>query len=147
MVDEPERHFEQFRDAGGDSVTFHVEACGDVPAAIAHARDLGLGAGVAFNPHTEVEDAVAAAEGADLLLCMSVVPGYSGQAFIPDSLERIVRLRSLAGGALVQVDGGVKEGNAANVRQSGADVLVVGSGIFAAADVGAAYTSVVRAVS
>jgi ribulose-phosphate 3-epimerase len=147
MVDEPERHFEQFRDAGGDSVTFHVEACSDVPAAIAHARDLGLGTGVAFNPHTEVEDAVAAARGADLLLCMSVVPGYSGQAFIPESLERIERLRSLAGGALVQVDGGVKESNAADVCRCGADVLVVGSGIFAGNDAGAAYTRVVRAVS
>jgi ribulose-phosphate 3-epimerase len=148
MVDEPERHFEQFRDAGGDSVTFHVEVCADVPAAISHARDLGLGAGVAFNPHTDVEEAVAAARGADLLLCMSVVPGYSGQAFIPESLERIGRLRSLAAaGTLVQVDGGVKESNAADVRHAGAEVLVVGSGIFADADVGAAYTRVVRAVA
>jgi ribulose-phosphate 3-epimerase len=148
MVAEPERHFEQFRDAGGDSVTFHVEVCRDVPAAIAHAHDLGLGAGVAFNPDTPVEDVVAGADGADLLLCMSVVPGYSGQAFIPSSLERIERLRSLAGDrVLVQVDGGVKESNAGAVRQAGADVVVVGSGIFADGDVAGAYTLVVRAVS
>jgi ribulose-phosphate 3-epimerase len=148
MVAEPERHFEQFRDAGGDSVTFHVEVCPDVPGAIAHARELGLGAGVAFNPATPVEDVVGVAEGADLLLCMSVVPGYSGQAFIPESLGRLERLRDLAAErVLVQVDGGVKDSNAQAVHRAGADVVVVGSGIFAADDVAAAYTRVVQAVS
>src|ERR671934_877347 len=72
MIEEPERHFEAVAKAGGDSVTFHVEACDDPQRAIAHARSLRLGAGVAFNPETAVEDAAKAAEGADLVLCMSI---------------------------------------------------------------------------
>ena len=86
MVSEPERHFEAIAKAGGDSVTFHVEACDDPTRAIALARSLGLGVGVALNPETAVEDVVAAAEGADLVLCMSIHPGYSGQEFMPDAL-------------------------------------------------------------
>ena len=77
----------------GDSVTFHVEAC-DTPArAIAHARSLGLAVGVALNPETAVEDAVAATDGADLVLCMSIHPGYSGRAFMPEAPVRIARVR------------------------------------------------------
>jgi ribulose-phosphate 3-epimerase len=108
MVSEPERHFEAVANAGGDSVTFHVEAC-DAPArAIASARSLGLGVGVALDPETAVEDAVAAAEGADLVLCMSIHPGYSGQAFMPDARARIARLRHLLPAETrLQVDGGI----------------------------------------
>ena len=78
--------------AGGDSVTFHVEACGGAVEGDQAARDLGLGVGVAFNPETTVEDAVGASIGADLVLCMSIHPGYSGQRFLPESLERIAAL-------------------------------------------------------
>ncbi len=78
MVAEPEKHFEAIAKAGGDSVTFHVEACDDPPRAIAAARSLGLGAGVALNPETPVEEAVAASTGADLVLCMSIRPGLLG---------------------------------------------------------------------
>src|SRR3990172_2983957 len=108
MVNEPERHFEAVARAGGDSVTFHVEVCDDQPQVIAHARRLGLGVGVAFNPETTVEDAAAAAEGADLVLCMSIHPGYSGQELMPDALERVERLRALLPEDVrVQVDGGI----------------------------------------
>src|SRR5262249_44566709 len=75
MVDEPERHFEAIARAGGDSVTFHVEVVDEPARAISAARALGLGVGIAFNPETEVEQAVAAAEGVDLVLCMSIHPG------------------------------------------------------------------------
>ena len=92
MVSEPERHFEAVAKAGGDSVTFHVEACDDPRRAIARARELGLSVGVACNPDTPVEDLAAAAEGADLALCMSIEPGYSGQEFRPDALARIEQL-------------------------------------------------------
>jgi len=140
MVSEPERHFDAVARAGGDSVTFHVEACHDPPRAIAHARRLGLGAGIAFNPGTAVEDAVAASEGADLVLCMSIVPGYSGQAFMLEALERIAELRSkLPSGVRIQVDGGINGETIRAARDAGADLLVAGSAVFWRDDPAAAF--------
>jgi ribulose-phosphate 3-epimerase len=108
MVREPEKHFEAIAQAGGDSVTFHVEVCDEPLRTIAHARSLGLGVGVAVNPETAVEDAAASSQGADLVLCMSIHPGYSGQAFMPEALDRIERLRELLpAGVRLQVDGGI----------------------------------------
>lgn len=147
MVSEPERHFEAVARSGGDSVTFHVEACDDTRRAIASARELGLGAGVAFNPGTAVEDAVAAAEGADLVLCMSIEPGYSGQSFMPGAVERIERLRSLLPHEVrVQVDGGVNAETIRAARDAGADLLVAGSAVFWHDDPGAAYLELSGAV-
>lgn len=140
MVAEPEKHFEAIAKAGGESVTFHVEACDAPNRAIAAARALGLGVGVAFNPETQVEDAAAAAEGADLVLCMSIHPGYSGQQFMSESLERIERLRELLpDGVRVQVDGGINRTTIGPARDAGADLLVAGSAIFWRDDPGAAY--------
>ncbi len=147
MVREPEKHFEALAKAGGDSVTFHVEACDDLPRAVAHARSLGLGVGVALNPETPVGDAVAAAEDVDLVLCMSIHPGYSGQAFMPDALDRIARLRELLPADVrIQVDGGVNEETARGARDAGADLLVAGSAIFWQDDPAAAYTALVELV-
>jgi ribulose-phosphate 3-epimerase len=140
MTIEPEKHFEQLARAGASSVTFHVEAVDDPPRAVARAHALGLGVGIAFNPQTPVSAAVAASDGVDLVLCMSINPGYSGQAFMPEALERIAELRSeLPAHVHIQVDGGVKPDNIAALRTAGADLLVVGSGIFAASDIGEAY--------
>ena len=148
MVSEPEKHFEAIAKAGGDSVTFHVEACDEPARAIAHARSLGLGVGVALNPETAIEDAVAAAEGADLVLCMSIHPGYSGQAFMPDALERIARLReALPDGVRLQVDGGINRETARAARDAGADLLVAGSAIFWNDDPAAAYAALVESVT
>ena len=148
MVSDPERHFEAVANAGGDSVTFHVEVCDDPPRAIAHGRSLGLAAGVACNPETAVEDAVAAAEGADLVLCMSIHPGYSGQQFMPEALERISRLRSsLPAGTRLQVDGGINRETARAARDAGADLLVAGSAVFWNDDPAAAYVELVEAVA
>ena len=147
MVSEPERHFEAVARAGGDSVTFHVEVCDDPPRAIASARALGLGAGVVFNPGTAVEDAVAAADGADLVLCMSIEPGYSGQAFMPEALDRIARLRSLLpAGVRVQVDGGVNAETITAAHEAGADLLVAGSAVFWRDDPAAGYRELVARV-
>jgi ribulose-phosphate 3-epimerase len=140
MVSEPERHFGSICDAGGDSVTFHMEAVDDPQETAARARELGLGAGIAFNPETDVERAAAAAEGMDVALCMSIHPGLSGQKFMPESLGRIEKLRSLVPDTvLVQVDGGVSADNVAEIRSAGADLLVAGSAIFWQADPGVAY--------
>jgi ribulose-phosphate 3-epimerase len=147
MVTDPAHHFEEIAVSGGDSVTFHVEAVADPAAVLTAARAHGLGAGIAFNPATAVEDAAAAANaGADLCLCMSIEPGYSGQAFQEAALARIARLRELVD-CHVQVDGGVKAENVRAVRDAGADLIVVGSGIFAAEDVGAAYGALATAVA
>ncbi len=99
--------------------------------AIARARELGLGVGVACSPGTPIEDLAAAAQGADLALCMSIEPGYSGQEFMPDALARIEQLRQrVPEGVRVQVDGGINAKTIASARAAGADLLVVGSAIF-----------------
>jgi ribulose-phosphate 3-epimerase len=144
MVAQPQRHLEQIKEAGGDSVTFHVEADGEPAETIARARDLGLGVGVAVNPETSVEEAVAAADGADLVLCMSIHPGLSGQELMPDALARIDELRTrLPDHVSVQVDGGVHLENIAEVREAGATLLVSGSGVFWGDDPGAAFERLV----
>ena len=147
MVAEPEGHFEAIAKAGGDSVTFHVEACDDPARAVTLARSLGLGVGVAFNPGTSVEEAVAGADGVDLVLCMSIHPGYSGQAFMPEALDRIARLRELLPEPVrIQVDGGISEETARAARDAGADLLVAGSAIFWNDDPAAAYGRLVEVV-
>ena len=130
MVDDPAHHFQEIAESGGDSVTFHVEAVDDVGDVIARAREHGLEVGIAFNPETPVEvGAEAANEGADLCLCMSINPGYSGQEFMEDAYERLARTRELVD-CFVQVDGGVKAENVRAAHEAGADLLVVGTGIF-----------------
>ena len=139
MVDNPPHHFEEIAQSGGDSVTFHVEATDDVAGVMAQAREHGLGVGVAFNPGTSVEAAAEAANlGADLCLCMSIEPGYSGQKFMPEALARLERLRSLVD-CLVQVDGGITLENAGAAHEAGADLLVAGTSIFGADDIAHAY--------
>jgi ribulose-phosphate 3-epimerase len=135
-------------EAGGDSVTFHVEACREPWSAIALARSLDLAVGVAFNPETPVEDAVGASLGADLVLCMSIHPGYSGQEFMPDALPRLRALRSqLHERVVVQVDGGVTQENVRAVYEAGAEAIVAGSAIFAREDQSRAYLRLVRGLT
>ena len=148
MVDNPEKHIPQVAKAGGDSVTFHVEACDDVPAALALAREHGLGVGVAFNPETDVDEAVEAAADADLALCMSIHPGYSGQEFMPDALERLRELRKLLpADVFVQVDGGITHDNVRSAHDAGANLLVAGSAIFEREDLPRAYHRLVQALA
>jgi ribulose-phosphate 3-epimerase len=148
MVDNPERHIPQVAKAGGDSVTFHVEACEDVPALLALAREHGLGVGVAFNPETEVDEAVEAAADADLALCMSIHPGYSGQEFMPEALERLRELRKLLPeDVFVQVDGGITHDNVRDAHEAGADLLVSGSAIFDREDLPRSYLRLVQALA
>jgi ribulose-phosphate 3-epimerase len=147
MVDDPEHHFEQIAEAGGDSVTFHVEVAEEPWNTIKRARDLGLGVGVAFNPETEVEVAIEASLGADLALCMSIHPGYSGQEFLPESLWRISRLRKqLPSTLFVQVDGGITADNVRDIRKVGADLIVAGSAIFGMEDLPRAYRRLLKTI-
>jgi ribulose-phosphate 3-epimerase len=148
MVDDPAHHFQEVASSGGDSVTFHVEA-GTDPAGVAEAaRAHGLSVGVAFNPETSPADAAvfARAAGAEIVLCMSIHPGYSGQAFMPAALDRIAELHGLVD-VPVQVDGGVGEVNAGAIREAGASLLVCGSAIFADPDPARAYERILDASS
>jgi ribulose-phosphate 3-epimerase len=148
MVERPAKYFEPVAKAGGDSVTFHYEAVDDVPGTIAAARAHRLQAGVAFNPETEPEAVAAVAQEADIVLCMSIHPGYSGTPFQEAAFGRIARLRQLLPERIhIQVDGGVGPKNAARLRECGATLLVAASSIFATDDPAAAYRGLVRAIA
>ena len=147
MVETPAKYFEPVKKAGGDSVTFHFEAVDDVPATIAAARAQGLQAGVAFNPETSPDDVAAVASDADLVLCMSIHPGYSGQPFQEAAFGRVARLRELLPKPVhIQVDGGVGAANICELHAKGGTLLVASSSIFAAGDPPAAYRSLVQAL-
>jgi ribulose-phosphate 3-epimerase len=148
MVENPERHIPQVASAGGDSVTFHIEACENVPGMITLAREQSLGVGVAFKPETSVKEVIRAAADADLALCMSINPGYSGQEFMPETLDRLRELRrGLPEEVFVQVDGGISHENVRDAHEAGADLLVVGSGIFDREDLPRAYHRLVHALA
>jgi ribulose-phosphate 3-epimerase len=148
MVDNPLRHFPQIARAGGDSATFHYEVVEDVPATLAAAREHGLQAGVAFNPESEPEDVAADAADADLVLCMSIHPGYSGQEFMPEALDRIARLRELLpDDVVIQVDGGIGNENIRDVYDAGARLMVAGSSIFGREDLPRSYRRLVQTLA
>ena len=147
MVDDPAHHLEEFAASGADSVTFHVEAARDVAAVARLPLAHGLGVGVAFNPGRALREPPGGREArADIVLCMSIEPGYSGQAFMPEALARIDELASLVD-APIQVDGGVGEDNAAAIRAAGASLLVAGSAVFADPDPAAAYRRLAAAAA
>jgi len=134
MIVEPEKYVEEFRKAGADVITFHYEATDHAQRLLAYVRSLGAKAGIAICPQTPVEMLGDLLDDIDLVLIMSVNPGFGGQRFIPRSLEKIRRMRALldsAGSrAQLEVDGGVTLQNAAQIAGAGADVLVAGSAIF-----------------
>jgi ribulose-phosphate 3-epimerase len=141
MVEQPEKHFEAIAGAGGDSVTFHYEVADDVAALATQARAHGLGVGLAFNPQSDPEQAAEVADPVDLVLCMSINPGYSGQAFMPEAFGRVERLRDrLPEGKHIQVDGGIGRDNVPRLREAGASLFVAGTSIFGASDFAAAYS-------
>ncbi len=138
MIEEPERYTEAFREAGADNLTIHLEACRHLHRNIQQIKDLGMKAGVAINPHTPIELLYDVLAGIDMVLVMSVNPGFGGQHFIPHSFDKIRRLRrridELQLPTLIEVDGGVDLHNAASLVEAGADVLVAGTAVFRAPD-------------
>lgn len=150
MVEAPERHIPQFAEAGADSVTVHYEVCPNLPEIVSLAREHGLQVGMALNPETGVEEAAATAleAGVDVVLCMSVHPGYSGQAFIEESIERVRTLRSLLPDSMhVQVDGGVGPTNIRELYEAGATLFVAATAIFGREDLPRAYRRLVQALA
>jgi ribulose-phosphate 3-epimerase len=145
MVDDPAHHFAALQEAGADSVTFHIEAVDDPVELAGKARAHGFQAGLAFKPETEVDGVVLAAHAFDLVLCMSIHPGYSGQAFMPEALGRLEQLRSIVPeGVHVQVDGGISHENIRSVYDAGADLIVCGSAIFGREDLPRTYRRLVQ---
>jgi ribulose-phosphate 3-epimerase len=138
MIVQPERYVDDFRTAGADYLTVHVEASTHLHRTLQAIRDAGMRAGVALNPHTPVCTVEEVAEMADMILIMSVNPGFGGQKFIASSLDKVARTKELLlrknSSALIQVDGGVNAENAAQLFAAGADVLVAGNAVFAAED-------------
>jgi ribulose-phosphate 3-epimerase len=145
MIATPERQIEEFARAGADSITFHAEATPHANRTLHAIRELGCLAGVAINPGTPAE-AVSELRGyADVVLCMTVNPGWGGQSFIATSPAKIERLRGLVGEARIEVDGGIDTATAGSVAAAGATLFVAGSAVFGAADPAAAYTAIVAA--
>ena len=134
MIEDPDRYLEAFHRAGADLLTIHVEACRHLHRSIQKIHSLGIKAGVSLNPHTPISALEAIIQDVDLVLIMSVNPGFGGQTFIPQSLEKIRRLshmiRQSGSSALIEVDGGVTTANAAELVEMGANVLVAGSFVF-----------------
>jgi ribulose-phosphate 3-epimerase len=134
MISEPERYVEAFAAAGADRLTVHVEATRHLHRTIQAIQDLGLKAGVTLNPGTPLQALEPVLAEVDLVLVMSVNPGFGGQKYIPASSERLGRVRrmlaEIGSSAWVEVDGGIDPGNAAAIAAAGADVLVAGSAIF-----------------
>ena len=146
MVNRPDQQIGEFAKAGADSITFHYEATPHVHRTLGAIRDLGCLAGIAINPGTPV-DAVSQLDGmADLVLAMSVNPGWGGQKFIRSSPEKIARMRRIVGEIpLIEVDGGVDVNTAASATAAGATLLVAGSAVFGADDPAQAFADIASA--
>ncbi len=143
MIERPERHVQAFADAGADGITLHVEATPHVHYALAAVRDAGCRAGLALNPGTPPEAVSAVASDVDLVLCMTVNPGWGGQSFLDASPARIERLRALTTpDAVIEVDGGIGPATAARCAEAGATLFVAGSAVFGAEDPAAAVREI-----
>jgi len=145
MIESPERHLAEFAKAGADSITFHAEATPHANRTLNAIRELGCLAGIAINPGTPVETVTELRGVADLVLCMTVNPGWGGQSFIEGSPDKVARLRPLAGEAPIEVDGGIDADSAPSVAAAGASLFVAGSAVFGAEDPAAAYAGIAAA--
>lgn len=135
MIEEPAKFLQPFVDAGADHITFHVEVEDDPPALAAEIRKLGASPGLALKPETPVEAVLPFVEAFDLILVMSVHPGFSGQSFMPEVLEKVRTLRTQFGDSIrIEADGGVSPETAPLCREAGYDVLVSGSSVFGSKD-------------
>lgn len=142
MIEEPEKYIDRYIDAGADILTVHLEACRDVLSALRAIRARGCKAGLSIRPGTPACAVFPYLTEADMILVMTVEPGYGGQKLIPECLDKIGEIKKRAAmmgrEILVEVDGGINAGNAATVRGAGADVLVAGSAVFGSPDRAAA---------
>ncbi|HUM97368.1 MAG TPA: ribulose-phosphate 3-epimerase [Chitinophagaceae bacterium] len=138
MIEEPEKYAEQFKNAGADHLSVHIEACRHLHRNIQQIKSLGMKAGVAINPHTPVSELSDVLGDIDLVCMMSVNPGFGGQKFIEHTLTKIKQLRTLINernlNVFIEIDGGVTLENASSIVAAGADVLVAGNTVFKSAN-------------
>lgn len=134
MIESPENYVEEFKKAGAEIITVHIEACRHLHRNLQQIKDIGCRAGVALNPHTPINQLEDVIENIDLVCLMSVNPGFGGQKFINNTYKKIPQLRKMIDSsnskALIEIDGGVTLDNAAKLMHCGADVLVAGSFVF-----------------
>nr|WP_288664839.1 ribulose-phosphate 3-epimerase [uncultured Dorea sp.] len=134
MIQEPIRYVEAFQKAGADLLTVHLEACEDVKATLDKIHEYGMKAGISINPETDVKELMPYLEDADMILVMSVHPGFGGQKFIPETLEKIRAVRNMLNkknlDTDIQVDGGIYVENVREVLDAGANIIVAGSAVF-----------------
>ena len=134
MILEPEKYAEAFKKAGANIYTVHIEACQHLHRNLQQAKQLGMKAGVALNPHTPIQTLVDVIQDIDVVCLMSVNPGFGGQQFIPQTIQKIIELKALITqkntNTLIQIDGGVTLLNAPQILAAGADVLVAGNTVF-----------------
>lgn len=139
MIEEPVRYLERFKEAGSDLITVHFEACSNLDETLNKIKSLGLKVGLSFKPKTKLEKVIPYLDKLDLILVMSVEPGFGGQKFIENSLDKIKYLRKYIDDkklpTLIEVDGGIKTFNLKKVVEAGADIIVSGSDIFAKDDI------------
>jgi ribulose-phosphate 3-epimerase len=146
MIERPEHHVQAFASAGADSISIHWEATPHVHYALKAVREAGCVPGLAINPATSPEAVTAVAHSFEILLCMTVNPGWGGQEFIDTSIDKVRRLRSvLPDRVAIEVDGGIDEQTARPCREAGARLFVAGSAVFGDPDPGAAYSRVASA--
>jgi ribulose-phosphate 3-epimerase len=147
MVERPERRIEEFAKAGADSIAVHYEATPHVNYALQAVHGAGLNAGLALNPSTPAEVVAGLTDELDHVLCMTVNPGWGGQAYIASSTTKVERLRELLGPDVpIEVDGGIDVETARTAREAGATLFVAGSSIFGAAEPAAAYSEIATAI-
>ena len=150
MTETPEKHFKAIAAAGGDSVTVHIEACEDLYSVVQAARGEGLQTGMAFKPETDATHAARSAvvAGFDIVLCMSIEPGYSGQAFMAEAIGRIREAHAILSDDIpIQVDGGIGVETIADAYIAGARLFVAGSSIFGMEDLPRAYRRLLQALT
>ncbi|MGH2924575.1 MAG: ribulose-phosphate 3-epimerase [Solirubrobacterales bacterium] len=145
MIERPADHVEEFARAGADCITLHYEADPHVARTLGAVREAGCLAGIALNPGTPAASISELGAFADLILCMSVNPGWGGQPFIPSSPDKIARLAGLAPEQRIEVDGGIDPGTVGSVADAGATIFVAGSAIFGDPDPAAAYRRIAEA--
>lgn len=145
MIEAPERYAMRFIDAGADILTFHLEAANDPAKLLEDIRSEGVMAGISIKPATPVEDVYPFLSDCDMVLVMTVEPGYGGQALIPETLEKVRKIKAEIENrglnTLIQVDGGINADNASVAKEAGADILVAGSSVFGKTDRKAAIDS------
>ena len=146
MISDPAKYAEPFARAGADHITFHIEATDDPERMVEKLHELGCTAGICLNPETPVEEIKTVAPLCEMVLVMTVHPGFGGQAFMPDAAKKIARVRELVGPDIrIEVDGGIDPETAPTVVSYGADTLVAGNAIFAKTDRIAAINAIRRA--